>query len=73
MRSCFRIFLIPGGKSGLNLARELKRSAPRIPVVLATGYSENAADAVAEGFTVLRKPYSLLDLKRALGKLDSEA
>jgi two-component system, cell cycle sensor histidine kinase and response regulator CckA len=66
----FSDILMPGGKSGLDLARELKRSAPAVRVVLTTGYSESAADAVSEGFTVLRKPYSLEDLKRALGELN---
>jgi two-component system, cell cycle sensor histidine kinase and response regulator CckA len=66
----FSDILMPGGKSGLDLARELKRSAPAVRVVLTTGYSESAADAVSEGFTVLRKPYSLQDLKRALSELN---
>jgi two-component system NtrC family sensor kinase len=58
--------VMAGGKSGLDLARELHRTAPATPVILATGYSESAADAVAEGFTVLRKPYSIEDLRRVL-------
>jgi PAS domain S-box-containing protein len=51
--------MMPGGSSGLDLAREVRRAHPDLPVVLITGYPAAAADAVAEGFELLRKPVEL--------------
>ena len=36
--------MMPGGVSGLQLAREIRRRHPEIPVILTTGYVEAAAD-----------------------------
>ena len=35
--------MMPGGVSGLELAREIKRRQPNLPIVLVTGYAESAA------------------------------
>ena len=43
----------------LELAREIGRRRPELPVVLTTGYIEAARAAVTEGLEVLVKPYSL--------------
>jgi CheY-like chemotaxis protein len=51
--------VMPGSMGGLALARRLREKDRRLPVVLMTGYSEAAADATAEGFPVLRKPFTL--------------
>jgi len=53
------------GMNGLELARAVRDRWPRMQMVLATGYSDAAAEARKE-FTVLRKPYSIEDLDRAL-------
>ena len=37
---------------------------PGIPVLLATGYSASAQDAVRHGVVVLQKPYDLEGLRR---------
>lgn len=57
--------VMPGG-NGLDLAREIRRRWPRIPVVLATGFSESAEQAGRDGFTILRKPYDIERLRGAL-------
>ena len=49
--------LMPGGMSGLDLARTLRRHRPELPVLLVTGHSQSALQAVKEGFTLIRKPY----------------
>jgi CheY-like chemotaxis protein len=36
--------MMPGGVSGLQLAREIRRRHPRIPVILTTGYSTPSAE-----------------------------
>jgi two-component system NtrC family sensor kinase len=59
--------VMPGGADGLDLARWIKRTyGPRLPVILATGYSDKAQTATDEGFTLLRKPYTANDLHTAL-------
>jgi DNA-binding LytR/AlgR family response regulator len=53
---------------GLALARTLKQMHPRLPVLLATGYSEAAQNAGAE-FPILRKPYQIHELNEALSRV----
>ena len=59
--------MMPGGISGLELAREIKRRQPDLPIVLTTGFSEAAAGMRSAEFGLLLKPYSLEALARALG------
>ena len=58
--------VMPGGLNGLDLARTLRQHHPELPLVLATGYSERASEAVDEGFVLLSKPFSLSALTRAV-------
>ena len=51
--------IMPGKMNGLELAQEVVRREPGMPVVLMTGYSEAAATAGAEGFPLLVKPYTI--------------
>jgi two-component system NtrC family sensor kinase len=58
--------VMPGGMTGLDLAREVRVRFPRLPFLLVSGYSAVADEAVAEGFTLVRKPFDLPELARAL-------
>jgi signal transduction histidine kinase len=59
--------MMPGGVSGLDLAREIRNRQPGLLVVLTTGYVE-AASGIKDGeFKLLPKPYSLEALADALG------
>jgi two-component system, NtrC family, sensor kinase len=60
----FSDILMPGGMNGLDLAREIGARFPAIPVLLTTGYSASAQDAVRQGVVVLQKPYDFESLKR---------
>jgi PAS domain S-box-containing protein len=60
--------VMPGRMDGLGLARTIRKRHPRLPVLLATGYSEAAQNAGNE-FTILRKPYMLHELSGAIGRL----
>ena len=60
----FSDILMPGGRSGLDLARDIGAQFPEIPVLLTTGYSASAQDAVSHGVLVLQKPYDLETLRR---------
>jgi PAS domain S-box-containing protein len=58
--------MMPGGVSGVDLAREIRRRFPRLPVILTTGYVEAAASLSDREFTLLLKPYTAEMLADAL-------
>ena len=58
--------MIPGGVNGLELAREIRRRYPDLPIALMTGYVESAADLGDGEFNLLQKPYTVEDLAHAL-------
>jgi CheY-like chemotaxis protein len=61
------------GMNGWDLAEEVRRRTPRVPVVLATGWGATIepADAQAKGIdAVLAKPYLPADLKSVLAHLE---
>ena len=62
----FSDIMMPGGVSGVELAREIRRRYPSMPIVLATGYSESAAGVEDENFKLLLKPYTAEALAGAL-------
>jgi two-component system, NtrC family, sensor kinase len=62
----FSDILMPGGMNGVKMAETIRRRFPHIAVLLTTGYSSSAEDAVRRGFEVLPKPYDLAALERAL-------
>jgi len=64
----FSDIVMPGKMDGLGLARRLREIRPDLPVLLATGYSDVAA-SVRGDFSILRKPYEIHQLSRALAKL----
>ena len=64
----FSDIVMPGRMDGLALARHLKASRPGLPILLATGYSDAAAD-VRGDFPILRKPYEIRQLGQAIAKL----
>ena len=54
--------IMPGEMGGLQLAQEIGRRYPSLPVLLTTGYSDAAAAAAAEGRRLLAKPYDAATL-----------
>jgi PAS domain S-box-containing protein len=66
----FSDIVMPGKIDGLELARAIKQKHPGLPILLATGYSEAAQNAPAD-FSILRKPYRLHELSRALSELSA--
>jgi CheY-like chemotaxis protein len=65
--SCSQDIMMPGGVSGLQLAREIRRRYPNLPILLTTGYVEAAADMTDGEFELLPKPFTLEALADALG------
>jgi len=64
----FSDIVMPGKMDGLDLARHLKTMRPRLPILLATGYSDAAVN-VRGDFPILRKPYEIHQLSQAIAKL----
>jgi PAS domain S-box-containing protein len=60
----FSDVVMPGDMDGLALARRIRTDYPHIPVLLTTGYAKAASQA--KGFPILRKPYRLTNLSRAI-------
>jgi two-component system, NtrC family, sensor kinase len=57
--------ILMAGMNGIALAREIREQAPRVPVLLMSGYSDALQSAEAE-FAVLRKPFDLGALEAAI-------
>jgi PAS domain S-box-containing protein len=64
----FSDIVMPGKIDGLGLARAIRQLHPALPVLLATGYSE-AVQKIGTDFPILRKPFHLHELSRALTDL----
>ncbi|MGE0597112.1 MAG: ATP-binding protein [Hyphomonadaceae bacterium] len=64
----FSDIIMPGGMSGIDLAQEIRRRRPDLPVLLTTGYG-GKEEIDAHGFAVLRKPYDRDDLGAAFARM----
>ena len=60
--------VMPGKMDGIGLAKTIRATNPKMPILLITGYSD-AAKEIGLQFPVLRKPYQLHELSRELDKL----
>ena len=59
------------GMSGVELARRIRQKRPDVPVLLATGYSDELVKRGSE-FAVLAKPFGAADLSKAMTALLDE-
>jgi PAS domain S-box-containing protein len=64
----FSDIVMPGKMDGLGLARHLRATRPSLPILLTSGYSDAALN-VRGDFPILRKPYEIHELSRAIAKL----
>ena len=64
----FSDIVMPGKMDGLALAQAIREKYPRLPILLATGYSDTLRK-VSLGFQILRKPYEIHELSQALAKV----
>ena len=63
----FSDVVMPGGINGVQLARELKRLRPELPVLLTSGYSDALRELDPnEDLPLIEKPYRLETLQSAL-------
>ena len=61
----FSDIVMPGGMNGIALAQEIRNRYPRLPVLLTSGYSDVAPTATSQ-FRILRKPFQLHALEKAI-------
>jgi PAS domain S-box-containing protein len=54
------------GISGVELAQAVRQLRPNMPVVLATGYSDEILSGAGADFEILRKPYDTVSLGKAI-------
>jgi PAS domain S-box-containing protein len=65
----FSDVIMPGGMTGVELARELATHFPALPVLLTSGYTaQRIPEAEADDLHLLRKPYTLHDLSQAIAE-----
>jgi PAS domain S-box-containing protein len=64
----FSDIVMPGNMDGIALAHRLRQIRPKLPILLATGYSDAAVNARGE-FPILRKPYEIHQLSQAISRL----
>jgi signal transduction histidine kinase/CheY-like chemotaxis protein len=65
----FTDIVLPGGMSGLDLQRELRRSYPQLRILLATGYAGHEfEEANGPGNVLLSKPYAREELEAKIAE-----
>ena len=70
----FSDIVLPGGKSGPDIAEHAGRHYPDMAILLATGYAREELNGRERHWPVLDKPYSAADLTSAIaGALESAA
>lgn len=62
----FSDIIMPGGMSGLDLARKVRQHFPRLPILLSSRYARATGEVFREGFEIIAKPYSADSLAAAL-------
>jgi CheY-like chemotaxis protein len=65
----FSDVVMPAGMSGVQMARVVRERFPDLPVLLTTGYSSAAMEALSAGFPILNKPYRIDALRRAIDNM----
>jgi CheY-like chemotaxis protein len=65
----FSDVIMPGGMNGVQLAEEVRRRFPKLPILLTTGYSDAMASANENGLAVIIKPYRGEDLRKRIEEL----
>jgi PAS domain S-box-containing protein len=61
----FTDILMPGGMSGFELAAEIRRRRPEIPILMTSGFPGHFLPGVCESFPIIRKPFTQIELASA--------
>mgnify|MGYP002777685994 CR=1 FL=1 len=62
----FTDILMPGGMNGVALAQAVQRDYPHTAVLLTTGFADQAIDASAKSYELIRKPYRRQELQEKM-------
>jgi CheY-like chemotaxis protein len=63
----FSDFMMPGSMNGVELAQEIRRRRPNLPILLTSGFAEAARRSVgAQEIMIIPKPYHMDELRDAL-------
>ncbi len=57
------------GMSGIELANRVRKEFPDLPILLASGYSEEVVRGAANKFRMISKPYGLASVSQAFGEI----
>ncbi|RVT90868.1 response regulator [Sphingomonas crocodyli] len=60
--------IVMGGISGVSLAKKIRSMHPRLPIILASGYSDEIIGGYSGGFELIRKPFSRRELIACLAR-----
>jgi PAS domain S-box-containing protein len=61
--------IMPGGRTGVDLAREIARQRPDLPIILSSGYTgATLAEADRAPWPLLRKPYTVEALRSVIAQ-----
>jgi signal transduction histidine kinase len=70
----FSDVMMPGGMNGVELARELRRRRPGLPVLLTSGFAADARfEAAQDRMSILPKPFDLEELSVAIAEMMDSA
>src|ERR1700733_4631288 len=70
----FSDIMMPGRMDGVELAQEIRRRRPNLPVLLTSGYAEGARrNAGAQEIKIIPKPYRIDELRDALAAVRQDA
>ena len=70
----FSDIMMPGRMNGMELAQEIRRQRPNMPVLLTSGYAEAARGTVATSqIRIIPKPYRIDELRDALAAVRQDA
>jgi PAS domain S-box-containing protein len=69
----FSDVMMPGRMDGVQLAQEIRRRRPGLPVLLTSGYIEPASRNAAKPTKIIAKPYHLEQLRDALAAATRDA
>jgi CheY-like chemotaxis protein len=69
----FSDVMMPGRMNGVELAREIRRRRPNLPVLLTSGFAAAASrSAAAHRIRIIPKPYRMEELREALAAATQE-
>ena len=65
----FSDVVLSGGMNGLQLAKEVRRRFPKLPILLTSGYNDAIEQADAKVLALIHKPYATDELGRRIAEL----